>query len=143
MEEKRKKIMLMVKLMLCIYNYIDPSLIYVGSTCQSLSKRPSKHHREVNSKKSQTMPLYVKMREIGKEQVYIELLEELPCENKDKLRAREGHFIRGKGTLNGRIEDRTHKERMEEQQEKWQEYRRKRWQDIREEATTFTNAIYL
>ena len=142
MEEKRTKDYANGKIY-AIYNYIDPSLIYVGSTCQSLSKRLSKHRREVNSRKSQTIPLYMKMREIGKEQFYIELLEEYPCNNNEQLRAREGHYIREKGTLNGRIEDRTYKERMEEQKEKWQEYRRERWQDKREEATTFNNAIYL
>ena len=109
-----------------IYNYIDPTFIYVGSTCQSLSKRLSKHRRDINCRKSQTVPLYMKMREIGKEHFYIELVEEYPCNNNEQLRAREGHYIREKGTLNGRIEDRTYKERMEEQQEKWQEYRKKR-----------------
>ena len=38
-----------------IYNYAEPSLIYVGSICQNLSKRLSKHRREINSTKSQTI----------------------------------------------------------------------------------------
>ena len=109
MEEKRTKDYANGKIY-AIYNYIDPSLIYVGSTCQSLGKRLSKHRRDVNSKKSQTIPLYIKMREIGKEHFYIELLEEYPCENTDQLRAREGYYIRDLGTLNGKIEDRTRKE---------------------------------
>ena len=120
-----------------IYNYIDPSLVYVGSTCQSLSKRLSKHRRDVNSKKSQTIPLYIKMREIGKEHFYIELLEEYPCENKDQLRAREGYYIRDLGTLNGKIEDRTRKEWEAQNQQYLKDYRKNRWIDKREEVTTF------
>ena len=85
MEEKRTKDYANGKIY-AIYNNIDPSLIYVGSTCQSLSKGLSKHRREVNSRKSQTIPLYVKMRESGKEHFYIELLEEYPCNNSEQLR---------------------------------------------------------
>ena len=102
-----------------MYNYMEPSLICVGSTCQSLSKRLSKHRREMNSKQSQTKPLYKKMREIGKEQFYIELLEEYPCENNDQLRAREGHYIREmKALLNGRVEGRTGEEWRDENKER-------------------------
>ena len=75
MEAKRTKYYANGKLY-AIYNYIESSLVYVGSTCQSLSKRLSKHRREVNSIKSQTIQFYIKMREFRKEQIYIELLEE-------------------------------------------------------------------
>ena len=118
-----------------IYNYIDPSLIYVGSTCQSLSKRLSKHRREINSRKSQTIPLYVKMREIGKEHFYMELIEEYPCENNDQSRAREGYHIRKLGTLNGFIECRTRKEWEAENQQYLKGYRKKRWLNKKEEVT--------
>ena len=131
MEEKRAKDYTHGKIC-AIYNYIDPSLIYVGSTCQSLSKRLSKHRREVNSRKSQTIPPYIKMREIGKEHFYIELLEEYPCNNNEQLRAREGHYIREKGTLNGRIEERTHKEWKEENKERLKDYRKNRWETVKE-----------
>ena len=136
MEEKRTKDYANGKIY-AIYNYIDPRLVCVGSTCQSLSKRLSKHRREINSKRSQTIPLYIKMREFGKEHFYIELLEEYPCNNNEQLRAREGHFIRQKGTLNCIVEDRTRKEWEEENKEHLKEYRKKRWQDKKEEATTF------
>ena len=142
MEDKRTKDYTNGKIY-AVYNYIDPSLIYVGSTCQSLSKRLSKHRREVNSKKSQTIPLYMKMREIGKQHFYIELIEEYPCDNNEQLRAREGHYIRERGTLNGRIEERTHEEWKEENKERLKEYRRKRWQDKREEATTFSKMRFI
>ena len=41
------------------------------------------------------------MRELGVENVYIELLEECPCDNVEQLRKREGELIRqiGKDTI--------------------------------------------
>ena len=137
MEEKRTKDYANGKIY-AIYNYIDPSLVYVGSTCQSLSKRLSKHRREMNSKQSQTKPFYMKMREICKEQFYIELLEEYPCENNEQLRAREGHYIREmKASLNGRIEGRTMEEWREENKERLKEYRKVKYNNIKEEYLAF------
>lgn len=34
------------------------------------------------------------MKELGANNVYIELVEDYPCKSKDELRAREGHYIR-------------------------------------------------
>ncbi|CAE7766832.1 unnamed protein product [Symbiodinium microadriaticum] len=136
MEEKRTKDYANGKIY-AIYNYSEPSLVYVGSTCQSLSKRFSKHRREINSRKSQTIPLYIKMREIGRVHFYIELLEEYPCENKDQLRAREGYYIRKLGTLNGLIDCRTRKEWEAENQQYLKDYRKNRWLNKKEEITVF------
>ena len=83
------------------------------------------------------------MHEFGKEQFHIELLEEYYCENNEQLRAREGHHIRQKGTINGIIEGRTHKERIEEQKERWQEYRRNIWQDKKEEMSQFNKLRFV
>ena len=137
MEEKRTKEYSNGK-KYAMYNYIEPSSIYVDSTCQSLSKRLSKYRREMNSKQSQTKPLYKNMREIGKEQFYIELLEEYPCENNDQLRAREGHYIREmKALLNGRVEGRTGEEWRDENKERLKESRNNRWNNIKDECLTF------
>ena len=63
-----------------------------------------RHERDCN------ITLYVKMREHGVNNFYIELLEEYPCKNKEQLRAKEGEYIRNLSTLNKRIEGRTTKE---------------------------------
>ena len=47
------------------------------------------------------------MLDIGKENFYIELIKEAPCENTEQLKAIEGEYIRQFGTLNSRIEGRT------------------------------------
>ena len=100
----------------CIRNYTDDD-IYVGSTCQPLSKRMADHRIAINSKRDFNMNLYVKMREHGANNFYIELLEEYPCENKEQLRAKEGEYIRSLSTLNKRIEGRTIEEWRKDNEE--------------------------
>ncbi len=82
-----------------ILNNVDDD-VYVGSTTQSLSKRMVHHRSHMNVATKQHRPLYVKMKEYGVECFYIELIEECPCENKEQLCKREGHFIREIATLN-------------------------------------------
>ena len=81
--------------------------VYIGSTCQSLSKRMAKHRESVNSVYKKHRPLYAKMRELGVINFYIELIIEYPCENLEQLHAVEGQYIRSQGTLNAAIAGRT------------------------------------
>ncbi len=97
----------------CIRNMIDDD-IYVGSTCQPISKRMPKHRENRNYKNNRNMKLYVKMRDIGVDNFYIELIEECPCDNLEQLRRREGHFIRERATLNQVIAGRTVQEHRKE-----------------------------
>ena len=53
------------------------------------------------------------MQTIGRDNSYIELVEAFPCNNKEELRAIEGHYIRERGTLNHRISGRTNNEYRE------------------------------
>jgi hypothetical protein len=76
-----------------IKNYVN-DLVYIGSTKQTLEKRFNKHKAEINTKKGQTIKLYQAMRELGKQNFYIEEIKKYPCETKQQLIAREGHFIR-------------------------------------------------
>lgn len=92
-----------------ILNYVTDD-VYVGSTCQSLSKRMSKHRGVMNNKTCKHRPLYSLMRKHGRDNFYIELIEEYPCDNKDQLRAREGFYQRERATLNIRVEGRTTQE---------------------------------
>ena len=96
-----------------ILNYIDDK-VYVGSTTQPLSKRMAQHRRAANRPKIQHYPLYMKMKEYGIENFYIELIEAYPCGNSKELRKREGQFIREFGTLNNLIAGRTSQENSRE-----------------------------
>ena len=88
--------------------------VYVGSTLQPLSKRfysHKTHSDHLNNK------LHELMRTIGKNNCYIELIENYPCNSKEELRAREGHYIRERGTLNMKIAGRTDKAYYKDNQE--------------------------
>ena len=90
----------------CIKNSVS-SDIYVGSTTQPLSKRMAKHRASLNCQKCWNYKLYQKMREIGKEHFYIELIEKYECNDVEELRKKEGEWIRSIGTLNGLVAGRT------------------------------------
>lgn len=82
-----------------ILNNVDND-VYVGSTCVPLAKRMWKHKWEFENRQFIDRPLTNKMKLLGVDAFYIELIEHAPCSNKEELRAREGFFIRQRGTLN-------------------------------------------
>ena len=90
----------------CIRNHINDK-IYVGSTCQSLSKRMA-YHRDDCLKSNRNTLIYNMMRDLGRDNFYIELIEEYPCENSNQLTRREGELMRElKASLNQVIAGRT------------------------------------
>ena len=103
----------------CIRNHIDDE-VYIGSTTQLLCKRMVKHRHDMKLK--QHVKVYTKMNELGIDKFYIELIENYPCESKEELCKREGHFIREMGTLNSVIAGRTQKEWKIEHKEHIKEY---------------------
>jgi hypothetical protein len=78
-------------------------LFYIGSTCNSLSKRFNEH-------KSQNQTSSKKIIDYG--DAYIELLELFPCNSKIELNKREGELIRfyKDNIVNVKIDGRTPKE---------------------------------
>ena len=91
-------------------NSVDDE-VYVGSTCQPLSKRFHTHKLNTGYTKTANYKIYIKMREIGIDKFYIELFENCPCENWEQLRRKEGEVIRQLGaSLNSRVECRTKSE---------------------------------
>ena len=86
-----------------IYNIFNTigNEIYVGSTCETLSRRMAKHRSFAKS--SHNNLIYRHTVKVGVESFHIELIENYSCNDVYELRAREGHFIRGQGTLNNNI----------------------------------------
>jgi len=81
----------------------DNTLIYVGSTTMTLSRRIAEHR---SGSKTKNMKIYQVVN--GKwDDWYIELYEVYPCDNREQLNKREGEVIREIGTLNYRIAGRT------------------------------------
>ncbi len=115
--------------------------VYVGSTCQALSKRMAWHRENRKATAKQHRPIYVKMKEYGVECFYIELIEEYPCENKEQLRKREGHYIRELGTLNmiqaGRTKQEWAIDNKELIQAQKKEYNRQNKEQIREQKAEY------
>lgn len=96
-----------------ILNNVDND-VYVGSTCVPLAKRLWKHKWEFENRQFIDRPLTNKMKLLGVDAFYIELVENTPCNSKEELRAREGFYIRQRGTLNKMTAGKTRKEWREE-----------------------------
>ena len=84
--------------------------MYVGSTVRPLYKRLEAHRSCEKNNRLQCLNLYTKTKELGMEHLYIELVEECPCENVEQLKRREGQVIRQIATLNMRIAGRNKQE---------------------------------
>ena len=119
----------------CIRNDIDNN-IYVGHTTQALSKRMEKHRSSMFDEKRGRCLLYQKMRELGVENFYIELLQKCPCDDIEELRQCEGEWIRKLGNLNMKVAGRTteqyRKDTVEHKKEYDKKYREEHKQEISE-----------
>ena len=124
-----------------ILNNVDDD-VYVGSTTQTLCKRMAKHRVDMNATTKQHRPLYVKMKKHGVECFYIELIEECPCENKEQLHKREGHFIREIATLNMCQAGRTKKEWTTDNNEHVQENAHKYYEQNKEKHSQQSKEYY-
>ena len=106
----------------CIRNNIN-DMIYIGSTTQPLSKRMGEHRNNISCEKCKNYKLYETMRELGRDNFFIELLENYECNNLEELRKREGELIREyKTELNNRIAGRTGNEWYDENKDKKKTY---------------------
>ncbi len=87
--------------------------VYIGSTCDKLSKRFSNHKCARKYEDKKTCPLYTLMNEVGFERFRIQLIEDYPCDDKYQLRQREAYYIRELATLNKTISFATETEKLE------------------------------
>lgn len=93
----------------CIKNKIN-NKIYIGSTQQTLAKRLYKHKYDA-SRMERSILLYNEINEIGKDNFYIEPLEELKNTTLKELRQCEGkHISKQQAVLNQRKAGRDPKE---------------------------------
>jgi len=120
--------------------------IYVGSTCDLLTKRFSYHRSDYRREVKKDRLLYKLMNEIGFERFRIELIEDYPCQDKYELRQREGHHIREIGTLNKKIAGRTkqeyNKEYHKDNKEKMQQYHKEYYNENKEKLQEYHKEFY-
>ena len=96
----------------CIRNNIDDD-ICVGSATQPLSKRMTAHRATANKRKRGNSMLYIKMRHMGPNKFYIELIKECPRDNLEQLRRTEGELSRQMAALNQNVAGQTKAEYRE------------------------------
>jgi len=101
--------------------------IYIGSTTQSLSKRLSDHFYRKKEYEKNKYDYLTSFNLLDFDDVYIELIENYPCCNREELLKREGYFIRKINCINKVIPGRTKKEYYEDNKtsiaQKHKEYR--------------------
>ena len=112
----------------------DNTLIYVGSTIATLSRRLAEHR---STSKTSNQKLYQSVNGNWSDW-YIELYEEFPCDNKQQLNKREGEITREIGNLNYQIAGRTNKEWYNDNKEKKKKY----YEDNKEIITTKHKIYY-
>lgn len=99
-------------------NSIDDE-IYVGSTIEPLHIRLYKHKYESGRL---VTPIYKKMNELGKDNFFIKLIEEYPCNSRTESLAREGYYIKERGTINRQVAGRHKKEYYADNKERIAEW---------------------
>jgi len=108
---------------------------YIGSTIQPLSKRFHAHKRDYNKwlKDNLRYTTSYKILEHGIDDCYIELIENVSCNDKKELERREGEIMRiTDNCVNRNIMGRTKKEYREDNKEKLKE-QSKKWSDDNKE----------
>jgi len=113
----------------------DDTLIYVGSTIQSLSLRIASHRREKDCS------LYQLVNGDWKNW-YIELYEEYPCNNKQLLERREGEVQREIATINKQIAGRTKKEYWKQYYEDNRDKIKEKYQNNRDKISEKAKQYY-
>ena len=104
-----------------IYQFVNDITddVYIGPTCQLLSKRMAEHRISIRNNWDKNMQLYQKMNEIGVDHFRIELIKESPYDNIEYLRAIEGKYIREMGAWDNQVAGRTHSECYNEFKERY------------------------
>ena len=98
----------------------DEGELYIGSTISKLTERLAKH------KYRQSCNVKILIEKYGKDNIYIELIKDFPCETKQQLLREEGKYILETKCLNRAVAGRTkteyiqsHKEEKKIQDRAW------------------------
>ena len=120
-----------------IYKIVDVGYnkCYIGSTCESLSKRMARHRSIYlyGSEKDKGRRINSLFNDFGIENCKIELVEEYPCSNKMELLRQEGYHIRENECVNKIVAGRTLEEYNKQNAEKIQAYRKQYNEEHKEE----------
>ena len=121
-----------------IYKIVDNAYTkcYVGSTCETLTKRFQRHRENykayLDGKRNKNASSVILFDEFGVENCKIELIENYPCNNKEELHRREGHYIQSVDCVNKIVAGRTAKEYREDNKDKIHEYNQEYFKNNRD-----------
>ena len=105
---------------------LTTGLIYVGSTTKErLSQRMVEHRSHFKLYKDGKYHNVSCFKVLENDNYRIDLIEAVNANNKDELRAREGHYIKALDCVNKRIESRTKTEYCQDHKEDKKEYDKK------------------
>lgn len=109
--------------------------VYIGSTCRPLSERLAEHRRHYKQWTNGDIPYISSFEMLALEDVYIELIEEYPCNTREQLCRKEGQIVRlTPNAINKIMPGRTRKEYREANREAIAKYH-KEWKANRREIT--------
>lgn len=112
-----------------IYKLVNRNgMIYIGSTCQSLTKRKCVHKSDYNAYlkgNSKSMTTSIELFKNDPNGVDIVLIEKYPCNDKMELHKRERYWIECMDCINKIIPTRTKKEYLKDNADKIKEYDKK------------------
>lgn len=103
---------------------VDPTMIYVGSTTQSLAKRKALHkygYKRYKQTNSGFMTSY-KLYDLGAEYVNIVLIENCPCTSKEELAKRERYYIETLQCVNKIVPGRSRSEYYQDHKTQYSQY---------------------
>ena len=116
-----------------IYKIVDVGYnkCYIGSTCESLSKRMERHRKcyklyQHNGKVDTRARLLFE--EFGVENCKIELIENYACESKEELLRKEGQFIQCMECVNKCVAGRTPQEYKQQHKEHYKQLQKERYE---------------
>ena len=106
-----------------IYKIVSPDFryCYIGSTCERLSQRMTRHRHQYSShqkgKHGRNTPFEI-FDNYGIDKCKIIWIEDCPCNSKKELEAREGYYIENTNCVNRRFEGRTKEQYREQHKER-------------------------
>jgi hypothetical protein len=100
-----------------IINYEDDD-IYIGSTCETLSKRMTKHRDDLKRYKQGKTNYITSFQILEKPSAKIVLIENYPCDSREELTMREQYHIKSNACVNKVIPGRSIKEYREDNKDK-------------------------
>jgi hypothetical protein len=115
--------------------------VYIGSTCNSLSRRIYQHKYHYKQWLNKERPQLSSFEIVQYDDCQIILIEDVCCENKNQLFARERFFIESMNCCNRSIPNRTQKEYREDNREKFYIYK-KEWRSNNREQINQKNREY-